>query len=632
MVLNPGSSSDTPKLEQAFSEARKLEEVRRDEMMKTEVALRELLGPTVPEDHAIEIGPLRAVLENETERHESRLGELARMRRDLAGAGDQVREALASDEVAEQVQAEQASSVAREALERWRATSGTELNVIVAAAQKRFPSVISAEADPAASQAMATAAVRAALERTQNALVNDDAIVQSLAEVQISIRQGQGRIEQIDAELVSAGGANRALAEALTAIASHIEDELCPVCGRDFAEVSATPLAAHVSEEVARLVAAAGRVEALVRDRTTTSTAVVAAERREADFLARRLPKERRDQLILERAELTEWMNSLEVLADRATTGTRLLREATQAAQRLSVLNSRQSSISGLRAELAVHGEQLSLRPFPADLPLQQIVSELLSEVRRLSARESELKQNGDRAIQTLGTLEERRRKAEDAAAQLTRAAGRKQLVASRRQEAERRIALAKDLLARAQAIRADEVRRVFNEELNAIWRELFVRLAPDEAFVPAFALPSVPGRLIEAVLETHYRSGGKGGNPRAMLSAGNLNTAALTLFLGLHLSVAPILPWLVLDDPVQSMDDVHIAQFAALLRTLKQHGRQVVIAVHDRQLFDYLTLELSPTINGDRLITIELGRDSDGMTTAPWSLMAFQPDRAIAA
>ena len=188
------------------------------------------------------------------------------------------------------------------------------------------------------------------------------------------------------------------------------------------------------------------------------------------------------------------------------------------------------------------------------------------------------------------------------------------------------------DLVSRALAVRADEVRQVFNEELNAVWRELFIRLAPDEAFVPAFALPSIPGRPVEAVLETHYRSGGKGGNPRAMLSAGNLNTAALTLFLALHLSVAPTLPWLLLDDPVQSMDDVHIAQFAALLRTLKQHGRQLVIAVHDRQLFEYLTLELSPTFNGDRLITIELGRDADGMTIAPWSLTAFEPDKAIAA
>ena len=48
-------------------------------------------------------------------------------------------------------------------------------------------------------------------------------------------------------------------------------------------------------------------------------------------------------------------------------------------------------------------------------------------------------------------------------------------------------------------------------------------------------------------------------------------------------------------------MDDIHIAHFAALLRTLsKQHGRQIIVAVHDRQLFEYLKLELSPAFEGD--------------------------------
>lgn len=94
------------------------------------------------------------------------------------------------------------------------------------------------------------------------------------------------------------------------------------------------------------------------------------------------------------------------------------------------------------------------------------------------------------------------------------------------------------------------------------------------------------------------------------MLSAGNLNTAALTLFIALHLSVPQELPWLILDDPVQSMDDVHISQFAALLKTLsKEHGRQVIVAVHDRQLFEYLTLELSPAFADDSLLTLELSR-----------------------
>jgi len=40
----------------------------------------------------------------------------------------------------------------------------------------------------------------------------------------------------------------------------------------------------------------------------------------------------------------------------------------------------------------------------------------------------------------------------------------------------------------------------------------------------------------------------------------------------------------------IQPALTVHIAQFAALL-----HDRQVVIAFHERALFDHLTLELSP-------------------------------------
>ena len=48
----------------------------------------------------------------------------------------------------------------------------------------------------------------------------------------------------------------------------------------------------------------------------------------------------------------------------------------------------------------------------------------------------------------------------------------------------------------------------------------------------------------------------------------------------------------------------------AALLKTLsKEHSRQVVIAVHDRQLFEYLKLELSPAFAGDSLLTLELSR-----------------------
>jgi exonuclease SbcC len=256
----------------------------------------------------------------------------------------------------------------------------------------------------------------------------------------------------------------------------------------------------------------------------------------------------------------------------------------------------------------------------------------LLAEIERQEQREVATKAMQLLALENLEEIALLRARLDAAERELREAAGALEWVTTRKAESERRIEIAKDLAAKARTLRTNKVRQVFNDELNSVWRQLFIRLAPDEDFVPAFALPESTAGPVEAVLETHYRLGGKGGNPRAMLSAGNLNTAALTLFLALHLSVRPVLPWLIIDDPVQSMDDVHIAQFAALLRLLKQKQRQVIIAGHDRQLFDYLALELSPAFNGDRLITIELGRGADGKTTAPWDLKTFEPDRAIAA
>lgn len=158
--------------------------------------------------------------------------------------------------------------------------------------------------------------------------------------------------------------------------------------------------------------------------------------------------------------------------------------------------------------------------------------------------------------------------------------------------------------------MRSRIIGREFNDRLNRLWRDLFVRLAPSEPFVPAFQIPSESTQRLQPKLITVHRSGGVGGTPGAMLSAGNLNTAALTLFIALHLAVTAQLPWLILDDPIQSMDDVHIAHFAALLRTLsKEQKRQIIIAVQNRQLFEYLRLELSPAFTGDSLLALELSR-----------------------
>lgn len=83
-----------------------------------------------------------------------------------------------------------------------------------------------------------------------------------------------------------------------------------------------------------------------------------------------------------------------------------------------------------------------------------------------------------------------------------------------RKADADRIIELGKDLSKQVRDAGGHIVQRVFNEEPNAAWRDLFVRLAPEEPFVPALAIPDAADIDIEAVLETHYRRGGKRGNP----------------------------------------------------------------------------------------------------------------------
>jgi exonuclease SbcC len=273
--------------------------------------------------------------------------------------------------------------------------------------------------------------------------------------------------------------------------------------------------------------------------------------------------------------------------------------------------------------------------PLEDDLEMGQAIRTL---IEKLTLEIDALQAQEQKRQELLERLQEAIRYAEELA-QINREQARYEKRAAVLRSAEEKIASlrndAKRLSQAALEGRTSIVGRVFNTSLNKVWRDLFVRLAPTEFFVPAFKLPAGGGkRAIEAQLHTVHRvDGTEGGPPGTMLSAGNLNTAALTLFLALHLSARKTLPWLILDDPVQSMDDVHISQFAALLRMIsKRLQRQIVLAVHDRALFDYLMLELSPAFEGDRLITVELSRTGDGTAIATPTVLTYEKDTAIAA
>lgn len=472
--------------------------------------------------------------------------------------------------------------------------------------------------------------VRQASARRERATKDAERLVTARGELKVAEKRSTDIAGQIERIPNKSGG----LAAILSEITAYIEEETCPVCDRDYQEVGNGSLVEHVHAKVRTLSASAQRLLDLGRA-SAEAQALVEQLTREIAKLehgaadARALAELDRQVTNLGAARI-----DLTGLLDPLREGARLRHAEIAARRAVSAAQSRSVSLAAARETLSQFAGVLGTEPIgegeqPEDAAVR-IETTLAVETTRLETRLA-ARRDGLQALARARTALDRR-------AEIDRTiAGHDEAIIG-----------VKTALARAQsvrdqgikvrnavdAVRSSIIRREFNDRLNRLWRDLFVRLAPGEPFIPAFRIPDAGTQRIQPRLVTEHRDGGAvGGTPGAMLSAGNLNTAALTLFLALHLSVPETLPWLILDDPVQSMDDVHITHLAALLRTLsKEHGRQIIIAVHDRQLFDYLRLELSPAYSGDSLLTLELTRGSRQDTHCLARRYCYQEETALLA
>ena len=334
-------------------------------------------------------------------------------------------------------------------------------------------------------------------------------------------------------------------------------------------------------------------------------------------------------------ARLEELQGALRDIESDVTAGERAIAAAADAERHLNELGSLRQRVTNIRNEAAKYAIELNSTPIGVEEALESALERIVADVvKKKTDLETKLSMKRE-VLRDRSQKHELIIKRTKLARELKEKQERLHRNKSAMEKAEKRVGEIRKLVRQVLEAQNKIMNQVFDTSLNKVWRDLFVRLAPDEPFVPTFALSEIDTRRkhVKAVLETHYRSGGKGGNPRAVLSSGNLNTAALTLFLALHLSVKPTLSWLIIDDPVQSMDDVHVAQFAALLRTIsKQHNRQIILAVHEKPLFDYLSLELSPAFKDDKLLTIEIDRALNGKTVVNPKKMVWEEDLVRAA
>ncbi|NTI24192.1 AAA family ATPase [Rhizobium rhizogenes] len=579
----------------------------------------------LPENQADDIGLIAAEDEIQLADLTDRLRFLASVRRDMAASSDDDGQAEGN-----------ATSRAREtasALSDWRKINDARVSDTRSRLEKLFPDV----AFPSDLTVLYADAKRLLSTEQEQLAAN----VQRLQEETNSLVQARDQLvvattqlNSIDRELSAISADAGALSAALAEIANFVTDDLCPVCGRDYGELDAGPLADHVHEKTRALSSSAERLILLGKSRNQQQSATDRLIQQIERLAARQIDPQQLADQDRRATDLADTLSLLETIQGIMGIGQGLIESDIAARRELTQIQQR-------------HGGRLAVRGNLNDLAGSTKIEGLL-ETETLEGFAFRLEQ---RLTERRDSIDARVRSRERARNLVVEVAGMKkrieeidgEIVKQQRNLALYEGALVRGRQLRIQAqtiasavdtVRSTIIRREFNERLNKLWRDLFVRLAPGETFVPAFRIPEQDTHRLQPTLYTPHRDLGDeaaGGTPGAMLSAGNLNTAALTLFIALHLSVPVQLPWLILDDPVQSMDDIHIAHFAALLRTLsKEHDRQILIAVHDRQLFEYLRLELSPAFPDDSLITLELNRSANRKTECTPHRYRFQEETAL--
>jgi chromosome segregation protein len=157
-----------------------------------------------------------------------------------------------------------------------------------------------------------------------------------------------------------------------------------------------------------------------------------------------------------------------------------------------------------------------------------------------------------------------------------------------------------------AQTVRNEILMEQFDIVMPLL-KELYRRLKPHSGWTD---IDSDFGGKVRASLNFTV---GDGKNPQFLFSSGQRRAAGLAFLLAIHLSR----PWcrfqtLLLDDPVQHIDDYRALNLVEVLSAIRKGRRQIVVAVEDTALADALCRRLRSTTDAPGC-RFDLAQGGDG-------------------
>ena len=179
--------------------------------------------------------------------------------------------------------------------------------------------------------------------------------------------------------------------------------------------------------------------------------------------------------------------------------------------------------------------------------------------------------------------------------------------------------------LERAAHAAAEQIVATALAQLEPSFAEVFERLNPSSAFSELRARQDIFRNVNQVVPLVRDPVRGIEANPLLVFSEGQLNVVALSYFLGMALNARDaMLPFLILDDPLQSLDTIAVLGFGDLCRRIRD-DRQLIITTHDRRFADILARKLAPR-NNDRETIIH---EFEGWTREGPSIRTIEAPRA---